>query len=363
MWMTSSGLFFRVAGVTVGPISTTVTSVNFGTSGILSGFGTGRIGLSDSTTATEFDVFSTTDSTSSPTNSAYAYVKAGVTAGEFDFGSTHTGSGAPLNQFKLFVDGTSRLDFNVTYSGGWAFPSNGVVLGSPTGGNEGIGTINAGSYFIQGVQIPLPSGSANTPLFNNGSNGLTNGTRSGNTTEVATVSGALVSGNLAKSDASGNVVDAGIALSAGQYPGTATNNNASAGNVGEFAFSQISSGSAVGLTTSTIANITSVSLTAGDWDVWGVVTFTGNAATNVTGALIGSISTANNTIATIGTPGYANVFAVSSGTFTADGAITAQIVPMRVSISGTTSYFLNAEAVFTTSTASAYGFIAARRVR
>lgn len=54
---------------------------------------------------------------------------------------------------------------------------------------------------------------------------------------------------------------------AGQYPGTATNNNATAGNIGEYVSSIIPIGSAVAMSNGTTVNVTSISLTAGDWDV------------------------------------------------------------------------------------------------
>jgi hypothetical protein len=76
-----------------------------------------------------------------------------------------------------------------------------------------------------------PSGTANTPLFNNGSNGYTNGTRSGNTTSVATTSGILTNNHCAKFDASGNIVDQG-AVCAAPPAGTANTplfNNGSGG--------------------------------------------------------------------------------------------------------------------------------------
>jgi hypothetical protein len=57
----------------------------------------------------------------------------------------------------------------------------------------------------------------------------------------------------------------------GQIPGTATNDDAAAGKLGEIISSNIVVGSAVSLTTNTPANITSLSLTAGDWDVWGLM--------------------------------------------------------------------------------------------
>ena len=77
--------------------------------------------------------------------------------------------------------------------------------------------------------------------------------------------------------------------------GTTTNDSAAAGHVGEYIQSVIVSGSAVALTSTTPANLTSISLTAGDWVVDAVFQFTGNAATTVT-YLIGSISTTSATL-------------------------------------------------------------------
>ena len=54
--------------------------------------------------------------------------------------------------------------------------------------------------------------------------------------------------------------------------GVASNANASAGNVGEYITSNIPNGSAVSLTNGTAQNITSISVTAGDWDIFGNVT-------------------------------------------------------------------------------------------
>jgi hypothetical protein len=60
-------------------------------------------------------------------------------------------------------------------------------------------------------------------------------------------------------------------VKAGQVPGTNTNDNAVAGNVGEFIES---TGSTVsGIASGTVTNIHSQTLTAGDWDVWGFATF------------------------------------------------------------------------------------------
>lgn len=68
---------------------------------------------------------------------------------------------------------------------------------------------------------PVPTGAANTPLFNAGGGLFTNGTRSGNTTTVVTKDASTPSTNdCAKWDANGNLTTAGTSCGAG---GTSTN--------------------------------------------------------------------------------------------------------------------------------------------
>ena len=61
----------------------------------------------------------------------------------------------------------------------------------------------------------------------------------------------------------------GVVTLANGLAGVTTNSNAAAGIVGEYISSSIASGSAVSLTTGVSANVTSISLTAGDWEVYG----------------------------------------------------------------------------------------------
>lgn len=61
-----------------------------------------------------------------------------------------------------------------------------------------------------------PTGTANTPLFNDGSGGFTNGTRSGNTTKVVTMDASTPSTNdCAKWDANGNLTTAATPCGSG----------------------------------------------------------------------------------------------------------------------------------------------------
>lgn len=141
-------------------------------------------------------------------------------------------------------------------------------------------------------------------------------------------------------------------------PGTTTNDDAAAGVVGEYTSSNIAAGSAVSLTTGTTANVTSISLTAGDWEVSGNVITNPGGSTSQTG-LIAAISTTSATLPVA--PG-AGAYAVGVYSGTAN-FLALPTGTRRLSIAGTTTVYLVANAAFTVSTNAAYGFIGARRVR
>ena len=154
---------------------------------------------------------------------------------------------------------------------------------------------------------------------------------------------------------------AGVKTFTGQLigKGTATNDNAASGYIGEFISSNVPVGSAISLTSGTPVNVTSISLTAGDWDVWGVVD-TNAAGTTVQANVYGGIGTTSATIPTAPNGGaVASQFPSNFG-----GAnILLPVGIMRASISATTTYYLTCNSSFTVSTNSCYGFIGALRVR
>lgn len=138
--------------------------------------------------------------------------------------------------------------------------------------------------------------------------------------------------------------------------GTNTNDNAAAGYVGEYIESEVLVGSAVSLTTNVTANVTSISLTAGDWDVHGSISFVVSIGTN---AIRGGINTTSATLPTI--PGKGAYFALNDS-----AATDSQTVPgltRRISLSGTTTVYLVVRATFGSGVCNAYGIIWARRVR
>jgi hypothetical protein len=152
----------------------------------------------------------------------------------------------------------------------------------------------------------------------------------------------------------------GVTVSAGQYPGTATNDNATAGNIGEYVESVIASGSAVSLTTATAADITTISLTAGDWDVSTNCSFITAATTSVTEVAC-SVSTTLNT--TDATNGRLSILFMAAVVPTAGTTMSSAVQPVRFSLSGTTTIHMVALARFTVSTMTGYGIIRARRIR
>jgi hypothetical protein len=136
--------------------------------------------------------------------------------------------------------------------------------------------------------------------------------------------------------------------------------NAAAGNVGEFVESKVLTGAAVSLTSGGTSNVTSISLTAGDWDVEGVVSINAGATTSFT-VQASAISLVSATYPTLSNGGCHIVRTAayvpnSSGNTLPTGRL-------RVSVSSTTTVYLVASCTFTVSTASAYGIITARRVQ
>jgi len=143
--------------------------------------------------------------------------------------------------------------------------------------------------------------------------------------------------------------------------GTTTNDSATAGYVGEYVESRVVQGSAVSLVTSTAKTITSISLTAGDWDVASLFAIDGNGSTNVTFFGAGPSST-NNTLS--GSLDYSTLCFGTAGLLpftTQDVRVTSPLT--RFSLASTTTIYLVGIAAFTVSTCSGYGAITARRVR
>lgn len=180
-----------------------------------------------------------------------------------------------------------------------------------------------------------------------GSNGTGNFVGSTSPTLITPTLGVATATSIAFSPTTGGIV------------GTTTNNNASAGYVGEFISSTIVSGSPVACSGSTTpTNMTSITVSAGDWDVWGHITFYAQS-TIVGTAYIAEIST---TSATFIDQSYwcSSQQIISSANYTT----TMSPVMKRINVSGSTTVYIVGQANYTGSGSMVmYGGIYARRIR
>jgi|GEM_PF-1665779 len=136
--------------------------------------------------------------------------------------------------------------------------------------------------------------------------------------------------------------------------GTTAADNAQAGSDGEYL---PNSTLGVSMTTGTPTNCTSESLTAGDWDVTGVIQFNPAAGTTVSGFFAG----ASTTSATFGAAG---TFQQLTATFTAGATHDSIVVPtQRINVASTATVFVVGQSTFASGTMTCDGFIRARRIR
>jgi len=126
------------------------------------------------------------------------------------------------------------------------------------------------------------------------------------------------------------------------------------GNTGEHVSSLIPIGSAVSLTNNVATNVTSVVLTAGEWDVEGNVNLSASGAT-VTAMSAGGTST-SSTVPTDGSEVYDGQQSTTT-TFKTSLAIPRK----RISLSATTTIYMVAKVTFSAGTVAAFGAIIARR--
>jgi len=209
--------------------------------------------------------------------------------------------------------------------------------------------------------IALATGAAadgiNNPQTN--ASALTSGVVPAAQGGAGTISGALkgngsgVVSQAACADLSNGTTNCSAAV--GQLPGTTTNDNAAAGKVGEFI---TGTGTAVSVTSTVAADITSVSLTAGDWDCRGVLG-TNPAAGTTQSDNKGWISVTSATQPTFPAGGLVDMDVSVAATSPID--YTTGVV--RFSLSTTTTVFLSWLGTFATSTETVTAKLDCRRVR
>ena len=126
---------------------------------------------------------------------------------------------------------------------------------------------------------------------------------------------------------------------------------------GDYYESKVAQGSSVSLTTITSADITNVTLPAGDWDVDGAVWLNPTGSTTFAGDFYGWVSTSSATLASVGDPGAACDLNAKT-----TGKVQSLAIPTkRFSLPSGGTVYLGAYAAFGTSTCGGFGYVRARR--
>lgn len=219
---------------------------------------------------------------------------------------------------------------------------------------------------VLSAYAPLSALAAYAPLASPGLTGIPTAPTAAlatNTTQLATT--AFVQNRLAEPPAIGattpgsgafTTISASGAITPSQTAGivgTTTNNSPNAGSVGEIIANQ---GLLVAMTSTVVANITSVPLTAGEWNVVGNLEFTPAAGTTFTQA----VASFNSVSATNQAP---PARAVGNYSAPAGSIQTMNLPPLNFKLAAPATIYLVAVASFTGGTLTASGFIRAQRPR
>ena len=283
------------------------------------------------------------------------------------------------NTIQALAANTSVLLTCVSTSGTTAASWQSSYL-TDAGGTVNSGTANQVAYYAtSGNAVSGLSGSNNTVLVVNGSGALgftsapslsaivdANGANYVGFSSVASSVNNIIVQNNSTGNAPVVYVDgadsniifqlAGKGTGGVSLKGTGTNNNAPGGYVGEFVSNVVATASPVSLTNGTPANVTSISLTAGDWDVWGNVSSAFTGASGSAGAYSSCwISTTSATQPDL------SLVSLSSITINDYSNVSLPAPQLRLSINSTTTVYLSVLAYFSTAGTACGGIYARRR--
>jgi len=215
--------------------------------------------------------------------------------------------------------------------------------------------------------------SGNSATATNATNVTTNANLTGHVTSVgnaavlgsftkAQLNTAVSDADLASSGANADITSMTAVTSINRTGGTSikginTNTAAAAGDVGEYIESFAGPVSAPA--TNTYGDITSITLTAGDWDISAIAVSILNTGTSITSVAAGIGDTAGNS-------GSGSVLGNTLGYSappTSQYFPTITIPPKRVSLASTKTYYLKMWMSYSSGTPQFHGRISARRVR
>lgn len=239
--------------------------------------------------------------------------------------------------------GTSTAG-QILRSGANAAPGWSTATYPLTAGTSGKVLQSDGTNFISSTVIFPTSTTANQILYSSSNNTVT-GLATANSGVLTTSSSGVPSIDTTNF----SVLSTGV-----QMKGNNTNTTPPSGFIGEQVRSFVASASSVNIPALTATNITSISLTAGIWDVSCVLMFKGTPGTAT--ACGASIST---TSATLGTGGDNYITFPSAPSSSGDLGLT--IPSYRLTLSGTTTVYLVGLCAFLSGSCSGYGRISATR--
>lgn len=240
------------------------------------------------------------------------------------------------------------------------YAANGTAVSGLTTGNNGVLVTSAGG--VPSISSTLPSGlTIPSPRITTGIYDSNGNLILGFTATASAVNNFQMQNNVTTGfpvlSAVGSDTNIGIQIDSkgtqgvfikGQSNGSAT----SAGYRGERIEAAVLAASGVAMTTATSRNITSISLTAGNWIVLGVVALS-SATSNITQA----ISWCSLTSATL--PDNSIRSGQSSA---ATSQFNLPTAPLYVSVSSTTTCYLSGYAVFASGSVNGSGYIIAIRI-
>lgn len=264
----------------------------------------------------------------------------------------------------ILTSGTTAASWNVT--------SYGAVSGGVT---SITGTANqvVASAATGAVTLSLPQSIATNSAVTFGSAQLsntgildTNGnvaialSATASAVNGITVTNAATGSNVAiaasGTDSNRNLLLQGKGTGGAAVKGVTDASDAAAGYVGEVLSATQAVGT-TGQTTNIIRDTTSLSLTAGDWDVTGWLGISGASSTTIT-LYVGGLSTTSVTLPNARAQHYVSGISISTLS-----SLRVTLPTIRVSVSSSQTVYLVSQVTFATSTCGTGGEIFARRVR
>lgn len=287
------------------------------------------------------------------TSAAIAYSKLSLSNSivNADISSSAAIAYSKLNLASSIVDADLSASAAISFSKLAALSSGNILIGSAT--NVATSVAMSGDIIINDAGVT--SYNNNVPLNRGGTNAILTANTGG-----VVYSGASAMG-ISSPGTTGQVListGAGAPVWGTDVLGVSTNSNASSGYKGQYVESVV--GPVAFGTSGQYKDLTSISLSAGDWELTGMV-YAGANGASVSNMACGISPNSGNTSS--GLAAGSNLSSTQPGPSAAGDKSIPPIAGYRVSLSGTTTYYLKINAAYSVATPNAYGRLSARRVR